>query len=1204
MEIQKYIEEVKSIDRTMVKELGYRTPLENLLNSIKLKSKNISVLHEESNKDVDGIPDFSIYEDMTTLFKKLVGYIECKKLDYNLDKLINSNQIKKYAKTSDNIIITNYREFILLQKRKNTSELEEIKRIKILTDDLSISPHIETEIQDFENLILDFFKYEYQSIKTKKQLIEVLSKQSFYLSQKLREKIEHPKENQHFYKVINRLFKNYSQTLHYTYSKADFCDIYSQSLVYGLFISRLEDPKLIFDEIKNNYVNYIPENFTLLKEFLQEGISSYTPKGIEEVYKAVARNINLINIESIEKEFSKIDNGRNNIVVHLYEDFLSAYDKLKATENRKESGVYYTPIEAVNFITRSVNEVIKDKLGKAKGFNDENVKILDFATGTGTFLSSIIEQMIPEDLDSLLKKEVKEKILNNVYGFELLFTPYLVAHIVLTKKLEEKGIKLNNGERLGVFLTNTLDLESNTQPSNLIFLDEEADKVHKIKKEEDILAIVGNPPYFNGASSNNSKHIIEILKDYKKGLNEKKINLDDLYIQFIRFAEDKISKTENGVVGIITNNSFIDGITHRQMRKHLLETFDEVYILNLHGNTRKGENDKNIFDIMVGVNISIFIKNPNLKEKAIYYYSTKENDLISRKSKLEFLDTNSLKTIKWDKLDIDEKNCWFAKKDLSFQSEYDSFWKITDIFKEYVSGLETNKDKFCIKYNQKILEKQREDIKNLSVDEISKKYEVKNSRDWSIEKAKRDLIDGYNPQKTFYRVYDNKFTSLSKKSRGFICNPRYNVMQHFDNKDNLGICFERGFTKHFNHIFISNKTSDCHYLGAKTYTSPLYLYNRYEEELDNTKETKEVNFTEMFKGFIEGLSFKPSPEDIMAYIYGVMHSLTYRAKYIEFLKIDFPAIPFLKDKDIFYTYAKSGQKLIDLHLLKSDLTDKEIKVNFDDKLKDFIIEKIEAPKVDKSELILKTIDGKVISVKGLSKKIYDFEIGSYKPIDKWIKYRIKDKVELGLGDLKHIKDMVISIKKTIEIMGEIDKVGELYLGNKTSLQKNVIYEESIIDKGFELYEKNGWVNPELIANDLGINIYKDNNVKKAQIRYNKDKDIYEIVSADPSDNFLTMHELCHLPYHEADIRKYGAVGRKDDFSKHKSEENKASILAEKVLMPDYYVEQFMNEELDVRQGGFISNRKIVQDFADNFRVSYSVAKIRLIHLGYRLSNNL
>jgi len=1017
MKLQEYINEIQGITKKSATEHTYRTALENLFNSISLKTKKIEVIHEESNKEYDGTPDFSIYENANDLFKKLVGFIECKKISYNLDKLISSAQIKKYAKSSSNIIITNYKEFILLQKKDN--QLVEKHIINLLNG----KEKVELE-SDFNNMILDFFKYEYSYIRTKKQLINELSTQSFIVSQNMRKIVEKGLDVA-YAQTIKKLFDEYSGTLHYSYTKADFCDIYAQSLVYSLLISRLEDPELKFNEDKSNYIQYIPRKFKILREFLENGYNNYTPIKVKSILQQVAKQINLIDIKTIEKEFDRQTDGRNSIIVYLYEEFLQAYDKLKATENRKENGVYYTPREAVDFIVKSTNEIIKYDLGRKKGFLDDGVKVLDFATGTGSFLDSVIEQMTAKITDSISKKEIKEKILNNVYGFELLFTPYLVAHIVLTKHLEEKGIKLNEDERLGIYLTNTLDLEESLE-TQMLYLNNENEKVDKIKKEENILAIVGNPPYFNGKSGNSSKVILNLIKDYKKDLDERKINLDDLYIQFIRLAEYKINQNDSGVVGIITNNSFLDGITHRQMRKHLLSSFDEIYVLNLHGNTRKGETDKNIFDIMVGVNITFFVKNPKAKEKAIYYNSTKDMKLTSRKEKLNFLSKNTIKTLDWKKLKIDKKNHWFVEKDFKNQKTYDSFWKITDIFETRSLGILTQNDSMCIKYKKEEVKKLQEDLVKLDNNEVMEKYNFKDTkRDWKLEKAKMDIKEKLNTISYSFRAWDYRYTHFSRKG-GIIAYNRYNATSNIVNKNNIVLVFERGMNKFFHHIFITDNSPDHHCIGAGSYIAPLYLYENEEELLKNNTENKITNFTKKFNEYLAGLGFSPSPEEIMAYIYGVMHSPIYRKKYLEFLKVDFPAVPMTKNKTVFYKYAKLGRRLTDLHLLKEDLEDKDIKAIFNDNLDSFIIEKIIKPTNTDDLLTLKTNNGD-IQFKGVSSDIYSFEIGSYKPIDKWIKYRIKDKVELDLQAIKHIKNMVISIKQTMKIMSELEKLKEEYL---------------------------------------------------------------------------------------------------------------------------------------------------------------------------------
>jgi len=455
---------------------------------------------------------------------------------------------------------------------------------------------------------LDYYQNQY--IKNKKSLTQNLANQSFFFSLALKEFImDETNLTNFFHRKFSNLFNDFQQSIQYSYQLDDFCDIYSQSFVYGLLLAKLDSKKSI-DENPRKYLNQIPLYYRLLREFLKNGFEEdYIPLKIKASLQQVGKNLNLINVEAIEEEFAKNNNDKNSIAVYLYEDFLKAYDKHKEAESRKENGVYYTPKEVADFIVKSVDHIIKDKFNQSMGFLSQGVKTLDFACGTGTFLESLFRLILSDNsnLDDLTKSTIKNKILNDIYGFELLFTPYIVAHTILSKQLRDLGISIDiksNHERLGIYLTNSLDIDQHAISGHMPNLQQEHEKSTNIKNQEDILAIIGNPPYFNGKSQALSKIIDQKISDtYKKNLHEKKINLDDLYIKFIKLAEYKIAeinKSQCGVVGIITNNSFLDGVTQRKMRESLYNSFDEIYILNLHGNARKKENDQNVLTLWWG----------------------------------------------------------------------------------------------------------------------------------------------------------------------------------------------------------------------------------------------------------------------------------------------------------------------------------------------------------------------------------------------------------------------------------------------------------------------------------------------------------------------------------------------------------------------------------------------------------------------------
>lgn len=1010
-------------------EIQYRTSLENLINTIKLPYRQFSVIQEDrhSGIDVAGTPDFFVYEDDKTLFKRLVGFIECKKPTFHLEKLIDSEQINKYSKACENIILTNYNRFILLQKNRIVFDI-------LLTNEQKI-------IIDFSNLFLQFYQYEYPYINNKKTLAKTLAEQSFYYSVALREFINEPDNtNDSFYTKFNALFSEYQKSINYHYELEDFCDIYSQSLVYGLMLARIDTGEKL-DEHNLAYLNLIPLDYKLLIEFLSQAYESYNlPPFIKLALINIGKNINLINIEAINLEFKKTDSGKESIAVYLYEDFLSQYDKLRKTENRKESGVYYTPHEATDFIIRSVNTILINKFKLNNGLASKSVKTLDFACGTGTFLHSILKIMLPDNIDDLTRHDIKEKIINDIYGFELNFTPYIIAHTLLNRYLSSKNILFENNERLGVYLTNTLDISQHSISALLPRLKQEHEKSMQIKSEEDILAIVGNPPYFGGRSKANSDLIDGEVTEYKKNLEgETNIQpLDDLYIKFIRFAEWKIEKSGEGVIGIVTNNSFLDGLIHRQMRKYLYNTFDEIYILNLHGNTQKKEGDKNIFDILIGVCIIFLVKfKIKSKNKIINYYSTKENNIISRQQKLTFLEKTNFSKVDWVKLLPQETiNYWFVTKDLSEKQTFNSFIRIIDIFNKYSSGLEAGKDNFCIKYSNKELLLLKEELSSTDIKTIRKKYMLTDGENWDLASAIEDLTQSYNPIPLLYRPFDYRWTSLSKTSHRFLRRPGYEIMQYLKNKNNICICFVRQLSdaKAYTNILVTNipieKRANYSFQGA-AYIAPLYIYGENLDGEHPGEITKLPNFSQDFNNqYLKSLTWHPSPEEIMSYIYAVLHSPIYRTKYIELLKTEFPAIPMTKNKVIFNKYAKFGKKLIDLHLLANLIDDKSINVIFSEIKGTFIFEKLEfanncinitASPADK------TSKGGLIVFKGVPTSIYDFEIGARKPIDLWIKNRIKDKVHIRIGDLQHIKNMIISIRETIKIMQLINAMGEEYL---------------------------------------------------------------------------------------------------------------------------------------------------------------------------------
>ena len=1015
-----------------------RTDLENLLNVF--KPENVRIFQEAKKEEYEqGTPDFKVFARIDPKeklsYNLLIGYIETKKLNENLDKIRKTEQIRKYLEVSPNIILTDYNRFIHLSYDN-------------VLDDIVLFPHglgnnlfsatftITEEIAlRLKNFLDNFFlNYEARKIRSKRELVKVLSSQAFYLSVKTREVVTNENnEYLKFKKFFNKTYNSFKDAVKYNFSLEEFCDIFAQSIAYGLFVAHIEGINIEEDV---DIPRLLPKEFDLLSEFIYFSAPSFNlPKEVDYAIENIKRTITLIDVEEVNRELN------NNLSIYLYEDFLKEFDNLRGTEKRKEGGVFYTPEPVVRFIVKSVKEILKEKI-HTNGFKDERVKVLDPATGTGSFLAEVFNSII-EDINSPVLEEetVKKYFLNNIYGFEIMFVPYIVAHLKLSYILKSRKYNLKESERLNIFLTNTLDLSHNrlNLEMPLLLLEEETEKSRQIKQRENILVIIGNPPY-NNKSKNKDERILQLLKAYKEGLKEKKLNLDDDYIKFIRFSQWKLlEQNENqrsGVLSFITNNSFIWGRTHRKMRENLYNSFDEIYILNLHGGKNDPKQDKNIFDIQVGVCISIFVKYPNYKrEKKVYYYSTADNGIFSREEKFELLNSNTYKTIDWKELEVKEPYYWFIDKDLSSE-EYESdknFWKLNEIFGHINSGIQTKRDNLSTKFSEKQIKDVINNFKTLSKDQFIEKYKIKNSSGWNYTNAKNDILNNKGFfTRINYRPFDIRWTYMTFRSSGFIGRPRAETSKHLI-KDNLGLLFTKALTSnYFTHSFIVNTIVECGSLGEFTYVAPLYLYKNNEiiasndennetDEKDNEKNIeREPNFTQEFQDFIKTKPYNDaSPEDILAYIYAVLYHPEYRKKYLEYLKIDFPKIPFTDDLDLFNKMASFGKELIDLHLLKEIPNYKDIYIDKTGDSYHTVVEKMSSKERFKDNKIF--ID-KSLFIRGVDREIWEYKIGSYQVIDKWLKYRIGRK--LSLDDMKHLQNMVKVIKRTIEIQKEIESVCE------------------------------------------------------------------------------------------------------------------------------------------------------------------------------------
>ena len=766
-----------------------------------------------------------------------------------------------------------------------------------------------------------------------------------------------------------------------------------------------------------------------------------------------------VDLHEILKDFGKATQTRDPII-HFYETFLSEYDP----KLRKSRGVWYTPQPVVNFIVRSVDDILKNEFGLSSGLADTSkikikvrdtqygnkskgkysseiekevhrVQILDPATGTGTFLAEVIRQIHEKfiSMQGMWTSYVDEHLLPRIHGFEILMASYAMAHLKLSLMLNETGYTPTKEQRLKIYLTNSL--EEPHPDTNTLFatwLSQEATEANEIKRDCPVMVVLGNPPY-SGISTNKGEWITNLIDDYKyisgKYFNEKKHWLNDDYVKFVRYAEQFIEKNNNGVLAYINNHSFIDNPTFRGMRWHLLNTFDKIYIIDLHGNAKKketcpdGSKDENVFDIQQGVSINLFIKN-NQKKKgqlAEVYHA----DLYGkREAKYAFLAEHSLNTIKFTKVNYQYPLYLFIPKNYDGETNYNKGFSLQSLFISNVTGIVTSRDTFVIDNYKLSLERRIKDFcdKSLSDTDFQNTYHLSENYQWKLSEQ-RSAIPDYDPnliQYINYRPFDNKYIYYQEN---LVFRPRQEVMRHFINHENYGLVAKRGFSQtQSSPVFVADNIIDfrswsCAGMQGGDYIFPLYLY----DDIDNSRRP---NFnSEIIQKFADGLKLQYvteksnqegtfAPLDVLDYIYAVLHSPKYRETYKEFLKIDFPRIPYPKDKSEFRKLVALGSELRKIHLLESDKLN-TLSIGYPVSGSN-VVDKITFAE-NKVYINATQYFDNVPDI------AWNFYIGGYQPAQKWLKDRKNQ--ELTFDDICHYQKIINALYLTNNLMQQIDAVG-------------------------------------------------------------------------------------------------------------------------------------------------------------------------------------
>lgn len=986
-------------------EYTYRTPIQNLLQEIFNKESGVKVRQETKTNDKNK-PDFVVYKNNVPLM-----YIETKDIGTPLDKVEKSSQMGRYFGYG-NLVLTDYLEFRFY--RNGLQYVEPIIIGEFDKKDRSIKEYPD-QFQRLFRTLTEFTQSYKEPIKSGLHLAKIMGGKAQRIRDNTKEVLKGDSEKK---EQLAKIYQMIKDLLVHELNTSDFSDMYAQTLVYGLFVARY------YDNSESNFTrqearDLIPESNPFLRDFFDHITGTNFDKRLEPIVNELCEVLSHADVKKLMEDYYKKEDGKDP-VIHFYEDFLNEYDP----ELRRRMGAYYTPQPVVNFIVRSVDHILKKDFNITEGLVDSSkyengqhkVQVLDPAVGTGTFLSTTLNYIYggikksnkPGRWDGTY---IHHNLLPRIHGFELMMTPYTIAHLKISMAFAKTGFK-HFSRRFGIYLTNSLEKISEQQEMYAFGLAEsiskESKEANKIKEEAPIMVVLGNPPY-SVSSSNKGEWIEDLVKEYKKNLKERNIQpLSDDYIKFIRFSENLIEKNGTGIVAMITNNSFIDGIIHRQMRKHLLETFDDIYILDLHGNSKKKDvspdksKDENVFDIQQGVSINIFVKKKKEKKELGKVHHM---DLYgSREKKFEFLTKNSSKKMRWDVLDHKEPYYFFVPKDFKSEGEYNKGFKISDFLQIHNVGIVTSRDSFLIDFDNEVLEIRRNDIlsKNLSDTDFESKYLLK-TKYFDSGKARNlsQKLDDLPIIKIAYRPLDTRFLIYD---RNFIERSRDSVMKHMINKENYALICSKQNSKNFvDNIQVANCPIELKFNSHDRNSTifPLYLYS------DDGTKTPNLN-TEIMKE-IEKIVGKTTPEDIFDYIYAVLHSPKYRETYKEFLKIDFPRVPYPKDKESFKKLVKIGTELRELHLMESKKLEKN---------------NITYPVSGTGEITKITYKNNKMYINedqyfgNVPEIAWNFYIGGYQPAQKWLKDR-KGRV-LTSEDIDHYAKIITALEETSRIMKEID----------------------------------------------------------------------------------------------------------------------------------------------------------------------------------------
>lgn len=1036
--ISDFISKVQAVYKTgAATEHSYRSALETLLSGLE---EGTTALNEPKRVKC-GAPDFIVQRG-----EIVVGHVEAKDigLDLRAMKDTNKEQQQRYLKALPNLVYTNCLDWDFYR------DGERFASVTVADYLMGIQPKPE-EYDRLEHLLREFIAQKPQTITSTEKLAKMMAGKAGLIKDVLFKVL---REDTEFRTDLGGQYKAFREHLIHDIKPEDFADIYAETIAYGMFAARLHDTSLE-TFTRQEALELLPKSNPFLRNLFSYVAGPSLDDSIRWIIDDLADVFQAANVAVLMKDFGTLT-GRKDPFLHFYEDFLAAYNPTK----RKARGVWYTPEPVVNFIVRAVDEVLRTEFGLADGLantskvtidldtghNDakgkpithkrdvHRVQILDPATGTGTFLAEVIKQIAPKVKDvaeGMWSGYIERDLIPRLHGFELLMASYAMCHMKLDMILGELGYRPGKTPpRLSVYLTNSLE-EGDRDVRDLFmaqWLTREAQEANVIKRDMPIMCVLGNPPY-SGVSSNNGAWATNLIAPYKmepggkvklKERNPKWINDD--YVKFIRYAEHMISKTGEGVLGFITNHGYIDSPTFRGMRWHLMQSFDKLYVLDLHGNSKKkevapdGSNDVNVFDIMQGVAVIIGVKHRKKGEAAKKPPVPAEVFHTEfwgpRRQKYDRLQQSELNSLSWSKLDPDPKYQMFYPINRKLLEAYDGGFELAQFMPMNQIGFQSHRDGFAVAFDKNVMEKRLADMldERLTDDDLRRRYGVKDNGDWSLaeQRSRARGLNGLDEHivPCDYRPFDRRFCMLEET---MMDRPRWSLLKNALPADNFGLNFVRQ-TKSpaWQHGVVSKFPTPAVFVEIKDGSNfaPLYV----QEDID---QTRRVNFdAKLWKKLRtkakDTAHGEPDELATFDYIYGVLHCPAYRETFAEFLKIDFPRIPWPATPAEFWNVAEKGGQLRRLHLMEPAAIG-ETPYPFRGEGDGTVTE----PKFKDGKVWINDTQ----HFADVPQAAWDALIGGYQPAQKWLKDR-KGR-ELGFDDVRHYRQIIKILLETNRIMQTI-----------------------------------------------------------------------------------------------------------------------------------------------------------------------------------------